>query len=1053
MFTPPISTKATTMSPSYPSTSSPSCTRFTPSMPPECLERIVFHAAQDHRVLSTLMQVNSTLFRIATPYLYREAFIFKFGDEFLLDWDTEAWTQHLREVRHAKLLLLYLACTDTVQTLLTSGSGGEGEGGRGGGSWRNKGKGAAADLKMVHKYKYLCTTTTNSTSSHSKLQRDPTGSHASALSSASFPERESDGSRRHSLPPPPPVERIPRMLEDVLRSYMKQGSTTSTTASPTTGRRRSVIMFSCKKDDEPRPWAPKPHTVNYLDYVEHLELDSFLSTSIQVLFSTSAASFTGSKPLSKISPQPHLPMRENSYTEERAFTERVLLQSTAQHITTLSLSVATFARLQRELMDYVLDTPSAFTSSHDNKCSSSSPSSSCSPASKNSAGIRTGAPLSQLSRISISGLHAELKPKVLRAIRWFVRRHVLTYPGVLTSIVFDGPGDTIVNRRRQRNRNVVGVEPILPGVVHFNNQYTNNDDTDEVEEYDGAPTSNSPSGVLFVDATGHINNIFNGNHNVATEAFPADFHSQYYLLSRNPDESCELDFMGIIQELKGQLEVLDLSQWSWSALTQQALDMIPTEQLLILRFHSRTRIQSPHGSTFLKNCPLLETLEIHAFDSEMLDLDDNSASLAHLQIDPTSGCSSSSSSSPRALPHASLNTLSLTGSVPNVLPAVSDAIRTMGDSLITIDLSAHLDGFLSTKETLRLMDWSTSLSISSIPLLTTLHLHGHLAMTFDAPLLLELCPTLRYFGLAIKSYTSSSFVRPELARVLPRFMVPMDRESSAPTDSALSIRSTEIQKFSLKALELEGPWILTDDDMEQMGEQIRGLIVLNLVGCRFYPARRTTKANVRSEPEDEEISSVARLVERVQDTLRTLCIHRRGLEGKPRRDSTDYSTLFSAPPSPTSSRSTPHLPPTVPSEPVLAFKKRFPNVKLLIREKQHAHSFVLAPSFETLRRIHHPLPPPTARNSSSFSDMLGQPSTPYMAHEFSGQNSGWRRARNAMLFLKRRKVYSPNGFENGQIRSWGRSGDVGGSWRRGFGLSRTSTSLSLSGIAPRFFRG
>ncbi|KAG0305851.1 hypothetical protein BGZ98_003464 [Dissophora globulifera] len=480
--------------------------------------------------------------------------------------------------------------------------------------------------------------------------------------------------------------------------------------------------------------------------------------------------------------------------------------------------------------------------------------------------------------------------------------------------------------------------------------------------------------------------------------------------------------------------------------------------LSILRFHPRTRILSPYGSSLLTNCPSLKTLEIHAFDPEMLRVDDShdfawrnpgSAPVASSTLNTLPSLSSSSSfatapssSTPTS---ASLSTLSLTGSVLNVLPTVNDAIHIMGGSLDTIDLTAHLDGFLTTEETHRLMDWSTSLSSATIPHLTTLLLHGHLAMTFDAPLLLELCPTLRRFGLTIKSYTSSSFIRRELARVLPRFMAPWDDRTTS------SRNNSHKQSFQLKTLELEGPWIVTDQDMDQIAEQLGGLVNLNLVGCRFYSlAPRHIVVEEREEIEAfgekeasgvEETSPVARLVERLQGTLRTLHIHRRGLEIRPRRDSYDFSDITSA------TTSSLHLPADA-QEPVLAFKRQFPNVKLLIREKQHEHSFVLAPSVETLRRIQHPSP--TGRTSILLHDGLSQPSNPLLSYDLSGQISPLRRVRNALPFLdvfRRQKTYSSSGFESWGIRSWRNSGSAGdsgseggvvGSWRWRFGWSRRS---------------
>lgn len=1077
------------------------------SMPTECLERIVYHAAQDHRVLSTLMQVNSTLFRIATPYLYREPFRFRFGDEFQLDWDTETWTRHLRDVRRAKLLLLYLSCTETVQTLMFRQLG------------KDKGKGVAKGIRFpdstttatstaipmtmaVPKHKYL---------SKTQQQQSTSGGQPSLGSQQGNHVVDTGNDPRHShhySKPPLPIVRIPEQLEKLLRSHLVcEGPHNGAQTNSRSLRRMSLVSFTSKTDSQhhyPGGCVPKSHTVNYLDYIEHLDLDSFLDTSIQVLFSSSAAALSGLRATSMVTlgssqhHHHHHTAKEHIHVTERIFVERSLLRSTMQHLTTLSLSVATFVHVQRDLMEHIYGPPP-----------SSSPSSSVSPSPmsatptkvKNQAGLRTGAPLSQLSQLNISGLHAELKPKVLRAIQWFLQRHVAVYPGVLRAISFEGTGDATVNRRRQRNRNVIGVEPVLPGVVHFNHQYTGHDALDDVEDQletaaenlDSSSGNNSGGSVgivgggggLLVDAAGHVTNLFSGPHahNGPTEAVPADFHSQYYLLSRNPDESCELDFMSIVKELSGQLELLDFSRWSWSEITQQALDMIPTDQLLTLRFHPRTRIVSPHGPTFLKKCHMLKVLDIQAFDSAMLDVDSDSIDIESLTLAPTTAASSSSTALSKQI---SLSSLSLTGNVPSVLLAAQDAIRLMGKSLDTIDLTAHLESYLSDQEMRRLMDWNTSLSTSSIPCLTTLQLHGHLAMNFNVPQLLELCPTLRRFGLTIKSYTSSSFTRTENAHVLPRFMVTPNRDGRKSclrqcfldtvmgTTSKASTTTTVAAvtpKYHLKALELEGPWILTERDVDQIGVQITGLVYLSLVGCRFYPTRQSEaedddEERTRHSEQDDGSSPVIRLVERVQDTLKTLRIHRRGLEGKPRRDSAEFTPHTRPAPAPApvsscsssaststtaasqskstlssfhSSSSSSSLGSTTeetPAEPVLAFKKRFPNVNLQIREKQHENSFVLAPPVDTLRRIHH-RPPSRSRTSSLFSDLLGQPSTPHRLYEFPGQNSLWRRANNAVPFFKRHKTYTPNGFENGQIRSWGRGG---GSWRRnGVSLSRFFT--------------
>ncbi|KAF9179728.1 hypothetical protein BGZ51_004863 [Haplosporangium sp. Z 767] len=949
-------------------------------MPPECLERIVSYAAQDHRVLSTLMRVNSTLFRLVIPYLYREPFRFMFGDEFQLDWDTESWTRYLREVRHAKLLLLYLCCTDTVQALMTT---------RGGEIASTSSLSLLSDTSAGPVPPIsLTSTTASSTITLTTLTNQNNRKHSLKRwhrTSTGLVDARLDLENSSSLQTPLLFTRIPQLLKRLLAPQLSKKSLAPTAAT----------AF---------------HTVNYLDYVEHLDLDSFLDSAFQTLFS-------GLPAPSGLSPQTQYWIRKSDGScliHERTFVERVLFLSTAKHITSLSISVVTFARLQRDLMEHLLD--------HNSQESTAA----APVASKNSAGIMKGASLSQLARLNISGLHAELKPKVLRAIRWFVRRHVARYPGVLRAISFEGPGDSSVNRRRVRNRNVIHVEPVQPGVVHFSNQDIENENgVDEVQEDEAAQADDPPNNVLVVDETGQINNIIENTG----AAMPADFHSQYYLLAHNPDESNIVDFMCILRELKGQLEELDLSRWSWGVISQHALDLIPTEHLITLRFHSRSRIQSVSGRAFMKSLSKLSALNIHAFDANMLNWnDDISDPLAPpIQLEATIPSS-----------HPLLTELSLTGSVPNVLPVIRDAIQHTGKTLASIDLTAYLDGFLSAQETQQLLDWSTYLSNSMVPHLTILRLHGHLALSFDAPLLSEMCPTLRRFGLTIKSYTSSSFVRSELARVLPRFMTPWVRNKVE--EQWATVRTT--RKFSLHMLELEGPWILTERDVDQIADQISGLVVLNLAGCRFHPSTAGYADEYGDDRQQQDTIPVVRLAERLQDTLRVLHIHRRGLEREPHRYSGDFSTPIR------SVKDCHQSYATKPTEPVLAFKRRFPKVKLVIQEKQHENSFVLAPSRETLRRIQRPLP--RARIPSVYSESLGQPPVlPPRQRERSTQSASWWRATNAVPFLRslrRSKTYSNHGLESDRGDRFWRRGESG-RWRR------DQPPLSFSSIASRLFGG
>ncbi|KAG0305850.1 hypothetical protein BGZ98_003463 [Dissophora globulifera] len=527
------------------SSNTTSCRR--PSMPPECLERIVFHASDDHRVLSTLMQVNTTLFRIATPYLYREPFRFVMGDEFLLDWDTTTWTRHLREVRHAKLLLLYLKCTENIQTLEAIATANAVGKGKGVDFWTGQRK---------ERYRSQQTTTDASTTLQSQQLGDV---------HATFPLEAESSTAGHALPTALPLERIPPLLQKLVASGIDKESiaapspaldtSLSLSLSPSisssiSARRRS--LFGSKRDSSITQSSVSPsssslRTINYLDYVEHLDLDQFLSKAIQVLLSSSSApGVRGTRRMSSPSPPTmgraaHYLSRGNHCTAERAFTERILLRSTAQHITTLSISVGTFARLQRDLMDPILESSPLSSASSSRVVLSGldaslsgavpspprstptpQPSTSTTTITHNSAGIRTGEPLSQLSRLNISGLHAELKPKVMRAVRWFLRRHATVYPGVLKAVSFEGPGDSVISRRRQRNRNVIGAEPILPGVVHFNNQHAGDEDEDDdlvdgVEE-DGSGFAStisatnlaSASEALYAEMAGHANNIVQG---------------------------------------------------------------------------------------------------------------------------------------------------------------------------------------------------------------------------------------------------------------------------------------------------------------------------------------------------------------------------------------------------------------------------------------------------------------------------------------------------------------------------------------------------------------
>ncbi|KAF9579940.1 hypothetical protein BGW38_003595, partial [Lunasporangiospora selenospora] len=987
-----------------------------------------------------------------------------------------------------------------------------------------------------------------------------------------------------TLAPPPPAA---RSLLSRLRA-----STLTNSSSNSINTNNSIDSVSTTASRSTNPWAL---SVNYLEYVEHLNLDSFVQTALRILFSSSSSFAPTPAKSSATAPtlsrteflKPTAIPRGSRLIAERHFIERVLLRSTAPRLTTLSLSVAVFTRIQRDLMEHLALPPSkrslrrtAYSCEALPKATSSSAStiSSASTSTSTTTGAGPGAPLSQLRRLNLSGLRGDLRAKTIKAIQWFVRRHKTVYPGKLREMAFDGPGDMPVNRRRHRRRNASHGLMALGGSIHHTLGMDEEledleQEVEEGQEADGSgedgQTLNEVEDEQDGVGTGHNHGQANGGVNQGADAptapaapaaaadlstfDPSTFHiNLHHLIFQYLPEGASLaDYMGILAQLRGQLEVVDLSKWSWSVITQDGLDLIPPEHLTTLRFHTRTTIQAaapvvaPHvgnsfgfglghgngsnsynsngsgsgsgsagnsnGNWIRKRFPSLKELRVQAYnagmltpnlDSDLEDDSDNDGDIGNKDKGMTTRGRQSYLLPPQGLLHHArslleeepqaerdqvsrqkmrLESLTVSGSILDVLPAARDAILTMSKTLEIIDLKAHLDGrYLSEDGVRQLLDWSmvfspdsatwpmpsTSLTRSAgtpMPNLTTLRLSGHAALTFHAPHLLDSCPSLRVLSLLVVNHTSSSFLTNDQARVLVKFMDPgqalgdavadFAEDTSDPTPSPISIHQLTI-------LELDGPWVLWQTDLELIGRRLRSLTRLSLVGCRFGKVSVQSRCSAwgvsipslfpdscrdkRMQPlafglekpsvriSDSMGRAVIELVEELKTTLQELRIHRSGLDEvvvSSGRSSCDSNGLLDAtsspPPSPQSQRprrdraratsvclaalteptdekdlAMDKLYPqervlrravshevldwaiqsdepsvqgaveeaveiqskstasamTSTRETVLAFKQWFPTVKLVIQEQQHQHSYVVAPSIETLRRLRARIP-------------------------------------------------------------------------------------------------
>ncbi|KAG0086704.1 hypothetical protein BGZ92_007953, partial [Podila epicladia] len=369
-----------------------------PRLPLECLELVVKYASTDHRVLAALMQCNTTLFRIATPYLYYEPYSFTDGDEFRLDWNTDTWTRHLRRVRHAHLLLLYLQCAENFRN-----------------SPRFTSPPAATPTARDESVSEGSATTTVRPPSPGRIPwRRPLSKSTSTPS-------------MRQLYTSSPSSNTPPLLRTLLNSC---SFTTNPNANSNANTQAQTTSFSAS--------LFKTRHINYLEYVLHVDLDTFISSCLSIMFSSASAHSTLMHPRRRrlFFQHPHVSLKRSPLAE-RHFIEKRLLQSTIHHLTTLSLSIASFIHLQ-ELLN---DTLRLMQNDDLSPCA-------VSPVKVvNTAGNRTGPPLSQLSRLRLGGLDADLSMKTMGLVRQFFRFHALAYPGRLTEVEFEGLGDTSSLRR------------------------------------------------------------------------------------------------------------------------------------------------------------------------------------------------------------------------------------------------------------------------------------------------------------------------------------------------------------------------------------------------------------------------------------------------------------------------------------------------------------------------------------------------------------------------------------------------------------------------------
>ncbi|KAG0086271.1 hypothetical protein BGZ92_008269, partial [Podila epicladia] len=279
---------------------------------------------------------------------------------------------------------------------------------------------------------------------------------------------------------------------------------------------------------------------------------------------------------------------------------------------------------------------------------------------------------------------------------------------------------------------------------------------------------------------------------------------------------------------------------------------------------------------------------------------------------------------PKPRPTPSLHHLTLSGTVPHVLDVLQDAVIHMDKTLSTIDLSAAMDGFLDSRETVQLQSWA--LSLTTLDRLVVLRLTGHLALTFQAPFLLETCPKLKELSLSILAYSSSTlFAREADHCVVPKFL----RDEN----------NKDITLARLQVLTLEGSWVVRPQDLALVARKLSGLLDLSLMGCRFFAAGE-------QDPASSAHVGITDLVQALVPMLRKLKIHRRGIEGPLdasvrldgyRKD--DRAQRQSAHMETPTTSTTENQHPT--QDNVMAFKLRFPSVHVMIVEKQNENSFVI----------------------------------------------------------------------------------------------------------------
>ncbi|KAF9368885.1 hypothetical protein CPB97_004172, partial [Podila verticillata] len=686
-------------------------------------------------------------------------------------------------------------------------------------------------------------------------------------------------------------------------------------------------------------------------YVLHVDLDTFLSSCLSIMFSSASAHTQLMHPRRRrlFFQHPHIALCRSPLAE-RHFIEKELLQATTHHLTTLSISITSFMHLQ-ELLNNTLRLMQKDDLS---RCEVSS------TKFINSAGNRTGAPLSQLVRLCLGGLDADLSIRIMSVVRQFFRFHALAYPGKLTEVEFEGLGDISSLRRRTIRRDVQAQQqqqqqqqaqalaqalenPFQPFVVPHNvgpieDEF--HDDEDELQHL-----TDIQEAIEYHLGQQQQQQQQQQQHLLLQQQIPpaAPAHNWVpFQLMNQPQVITErspaklVHYLRAFGELKDQLEVLDLSKWGWSTFSEQELQCIPFKHLKVLKFHPRTKAKHTQGPEWMSRFSNLKELDMNIWDPHMLDWTtlDNWDVLGGSETEEDRASTvdvldDQENPTPKPGPPSLLH-LTLSGTVPHVLDVLQDAITHM-DKLTTIDLSASLDGFLDSRETLQLQSWA--LSLPTLDHLTVLRLTGHLALTFQAPLLLETCNRLKELSLSILAYTSSSlFAREADHCVVPKFLRDEDDE--------------DICLAKLRVLSLEGAWVVRPRDMALVARKLPGLTDLSLMGCRFFSAGP-------QDPSSSAHVSLPDLVQALAPMLRKLKIHRRGIEGpldesvrldgyrkddRARKQAAHSRTATDTSTTTTTNTTTKQEPP---QDKIMAFKLQFPDVQVMIFERQNENSFVI----------------------------------------------------------------------------------------------------------------